>query len=76
MLQKNFRESLEELESFYRQKEDRLRTAHSEHVEELERRVESLSARNRALLDAHEAELEEERARRKAEAERMQEEHR
>ncbi len=58
------RESLEELESFYRQKEDRLRTAHSEHVEELEARLGALAERNRALLETHDKEMKEERERR------------
>ena len=69
------KESLEELESFFRQKEDRLRVAHSEHVDELEDRIGTLVKRNKTLIESHGKELEEERERRRKDLSEQAEEH-
>ena len=71
----SFRESIEELESFYRQKEDRLRTAHGDHVEELELRISDLTDRCRGLVETHREELEGEKEKRKKDLSTMAEEH-
>ena len=69
------RESLEEVESYYRQKEDRLRTAHADHVEELENRISTLQSRLKVQAETFEQELEQEKDKRKAELKSQAEEH-
>ena len=66
---------LEEIEVLYKEREERLRSAHGEHVEELEERISSLLERRRAVLESHREELEEERERRRRELAEQSEEH-
>ena len=47
------KDTLEEIESLYKEREERLRSAHAEHVEELEARISSLLERRRAMLESH-----------------------
>ena len=73
---KRDKDTLEEIEALYKEREERLRSAHAEHVEELEGRISSLLERRRAMLEAHREELEEERERRRHEMAEQSEEHR
>ena len=50
---KRDKDTLEEIEALYKEREERLRSAHAEHVEELEGRISSLLERRRAMLEAH-----------------------
>ena len=68
-------ETQEEIESQFRQKEDRLKMFHGEHVDELEERIETLVKRNKTLIQVHNNELEEERQRRKKDLQIQAEEH-
>ena len=68
-------DTLEEIEVLYKEREERLRSAHAEHVEELEARISSLLERRRAMLESHREELEEERERRRRELAEQSEEH-
>ena len=68
-------DTLEEIEVLYKEREERLRSAHAEHVEELEARISSLLERRRAMLESHREELEEERERRRREMAEQSEEH-
>ena len=69
------KETLEEIEVLYKEREERLRSAHGEHVGELEERISSLLERRRAALESHREELEEERERRRRELAEQSEEH-
>ena len=69
------KDTLEEIEALYKEREERLRSAHAEHVEELEGRISSLLERRRAMLDSHREELEEERERRRREMAEQSEGH-
>jgi hypothetical protein len=59
------RDTLEEIEQLYKEREERLKAAHTDHVEELESRISSLMDRKRELMEAQRDELQEERERRK-----------
>ena len=72
---KRDKDTLEEIEALYKEREERLRSAHAEHVEELEGRISSLLERRRAMLDSHREELEEERERRRREMAEQSEGH-
>ena len=61
--------------TLYKEREERLRSAHAEHVEELEARISSLLERRRAMMESHREELEEERERRRRELAEQSEEH-
>ncbi len=55
------------MENLYRLREERLREAHAEHVQELETRIDDLRKRLRETLAEHSKEMEEEKERRRTE---------
>ena len=69
------RETLEEMETYYRQREDRLKTVHSELVEELETRIETMHSKMKSLNEMHKEELDSEKERRKRDLAEQSDEH-